>query len=343
MNCATSFASWPAAGDFLCLSDLWESTDPAFHTIIRASGLSKLPSVAQDLALARVFRCEMLTMNPTFMKRSTVLLLLSLSLPLISSFGQTPPARPVSPPFGQAPLPPPELPAFDLDFPGGRPADLVAAIQKASGGPLNAIIPDEYAQKQLPAMKMKGVNAAKLFEALESSSHRTVPVITGLNNFGFGGGRGGSTPSYNYTKESYGFKTQGTPREDSIWYFEVDETKTPAFLLDSESGPTNVCRFYQLEPYLQADYKVEDITTAITTGWKMLGVKPVPTLNFHKETKLLIAVGQQDSLAMIDQVLAQLKHQASNGRVGATPAAPATRRPSPFPPSQPGGAGADQP
>jgi hypothetical protein len=293
------------------------------------------------LALAGVFHYEILTMNPRFMKRSTVLLLLSLSLPLISSFGQ-PLNAPQPPPAPGLPSSPPVLPAFDLDFPGGTPADLVAAIQKASGKPLNAIIPDEYAGKQLPAMRMKGVNAAKLFEALEISSQRTVPIITSVNTFG----SGERSPSYTYESESYGFKTQGTPREDAIWYFHVTETKTPAFLLESASGPTNVCRFYQLEPYLQADYKVEDITTAITTGWKMLGVKPIPTLDFHKETKLLIAVGQPDSLGLIDQVLAQLSPARRGGTSPATPARgtwnpgiPSTRRGS----SQPAGAGADQP
>jgi hypothetical protein len=33
----------------------------------------------------------------------------------------------------------------------------------------------------------------------------------------------------------------------------------------------------------------EDITTAIQTGWAMLGVKPAPRLKSHQETKLLIA------------------------------------------------------
>jgi hypothetical protein len=315
----------------------------------------------QDFVLAGVFHYEMLAMDPTFMKKTTVLLLLSLWLPLISSFGQEfPPPQPelaggragglvggggrggmvirnggatqTSPETGQAtglPNPPPVLPTFDLDFPGGTPADLVAAIQKASGKPLNAIIPDRYAQEHLPAMKMKEVNTAKLFEALLSSSREKVPIITDIY-------RDGRSPSFTYETRSYGFRTQGTPREDSIWYFQVDETKTPPFLEESEPGPTNICRFYQLERYLQMDYKVEDITTAITTGWKMLGVKPVPTLSFHKETQLLIAVGPSDSLKLVDQLLSQLTTARGPG---ATPAAPARRASPPLRPN----AGTDQP
>ena len=222
----------------------------------------------------------------------------------------------------------PTPPGFDLDFPGGTPGQLVEAIRKASGGPLNAIIPDEYAQQRLPALKMKGVNVVKLFEALQNASIQTVPVITSLNNFGFGGGgRGGSTPSYSYQTESYGFKTQGPPSEDSIWYFKVDAPKTPPFLQTDQPEP-NVCRFYQLAPFLQQNYKVEDITTAIETGWKMLGVKPLPTLNFHKETKLLIAVGEPGQLSMIDHVLQQLgKPPGAVPAHASTPAKPEADKP----------------
>ena len=66
-----------------------------------------------------------------------------------------------------------------------------------------------------------------------------------------------------------------------------------------------VCRFYQLTPYLET-YKVEDITTAIQTGWKMLGETNPPTISFHKDTKLLIAVGEPSKLQLIDSVLQQL-------------------------------------
>ena len=41
---------------------------------------------------------------------------------------------------------------------------------------------------------------------------------------------------------------------------------------------------------------MDDITTAIETGYKMLG-EPAPVINFHKDTKLLIAVGELARLA----------------------------------------------
>lgn len=67
----------------------------------------------------------------------------------------------------------------------------------------------------------------------------------------------------------------------------------------------DICRFYQLEPMLEK-YKVEDITTAIQSGWEMLHVTKVPQLKFHPETRLLIAVGTEDNLRIIENVLKQL-------------------------------------
>jgi len=60
-----------------------------------------------------------------------------------------------------------------------------------------------------------------------------------------------------------------------------------------------------LESYLEK-LKVEDITTAIETGWKMQGVKPMPKLSFHKDTKLLIACGPREQLMTVDDVLREL-------------------------------------
>src|SRR5437899_10511025 len=66
-----------------------------------------------------------------------------------------------------------ELTRFSLDFPGGTPKALVAAIQQAMGKPLNAIVPDEYGEMKIPALKMTNVNVQQLFSALEQASRKT--------------------------------------------------------------------------------------------------------------------------------------------------------------------------
>jgi hypothetical protein len=61
-----------------------------------------------------------------------------------------------------------------------------------------------------------------------------------------------------------------------------------------------------LSPYLEAGYKVDDITTAIRTAWKMLGVARPPEISYHKDTRVLIVVGEADKIRVIDNVLKQL-------------------------------------
>ncbi|HXR04064.1 MAG TPA: hypothetical protein VN836_05075 [Verrucomicrobiae bacterium] len=188
---------------------------------------------------------------------------------------------------------PPVLTRFNLDFPGGTPAELVKAIEKAMGKPLNTIIADEDANAQLPPLKMNHVDVAQLFQALEAASRKAVSVESG--NFG---GPFGSGYSQQWT--GYSFKTTSEPlSDDSIWYFHVEKPSLPQVI----SSPAKVCRFYPLTPFLDRGFTVDDITTAIQTGWKMAGVTPPPELNYHKETKLLIAFGEPGQLQTIQDVL----------------------------------------
>lgn len=198
---------------------------------------------------------------------------------------------------------------FDLDFPGGTPAELVAAIEKATGKPLNAIIPTEHANVNLPTLKMRNVAAPTLFDALIATTLRTVPYDTRRYS-----PRGGSHVQ-NY-RESYGFRSQAgglNLGDETVWYFHYEKhTPPPKF---------SECRYYQLDSYLES-YSIDDITTAIQTGWRMLDEKDEPELSFHKETSLLIAVGSPGDLELIDTVLLQLS-QALPRPAPMAPAAPA--------------------
>ena len=176
--------------------------------------------------------------------------------------------------------PAPNLTKFNLDFPGGTPKELVGAIEKAMGKPLNAIIPTEDADLQMPPLKMNDVVTPQLFAALEDASRKTVAVNNGM----FGN-------SYSQFVTDCGFRTADSPILDtSIWYFYVEKPSLPPVISSQK-----VCRFYSLTPYLDRGFTVDDITTAIQTGWKMAGVTPPPELNYHKETKLLIAFGEPEN------------------------------------------------
>jgi hypothetical protein len=181
---------------------------------------------------------------------------------------------------------------FDLDFPGGTPKEFVAAIQKAMGKPLNAIIPEEDADIKLPPLKMNNVNVPQLFAALQLASIKRVGYVT--SNYGL-------QSQYQQMTTSYGFKTAGSETDDSVWYFYAEKPTFPPLIQNK------ACRFYSLAPYLERGLTVDDVTTAIQTGWKMLGDKDTPAISFHKDTKLLIAVGEPGKLETIDAVLKALE------------------------------------
>ncbi len=194
-------------------------------------------------------------------------------LTLASGFAQQTPPGSVAQKAVEAPV----LTKFDLDFPGGTPKELIAAIQKASGRPLNAIVPEEFADTKLPSLKMKNVDAQELFQAL-------------------------STPNRN---ERFFFISKGKPSDDAIWTFIVDRPSSQ-----------KACRFYALARYLDNGTTLDDITTAIKTGAQMLALAQHttdgegPAISFHKDTKLLIAVGEPSKLEIIDSVLRALDSQA---------------------------------
>ena len=249
------------------------------------------------------------------MKKSILLSASLLALILTPVFGQ--PNNNGTPPFQQrlkeivnsANSPqdqPPALTKFNLDFPGGTPAELVKAIEKAMGKPLNAIIPIEDADIQLPSLKMNDVTMPQLFAALEAASRKTVAVQNGpsggMYNPTFGPGFGSS---YSQMTTDYGFHTSDSPATDSsIWYFHAEKPSLPPVI--STAPSQKICQYYSLSPYLDRGFTVDDITTAIQTGWKMSGVANPPELNYHKETKLLIAFGEPEKLRTINQVLETL-------------------------------------
>jgi hypothetical protein len=287
----------------------------ALPLFLLLTGGKILTTTAKDLAGSSVCPYEDNDHRMNFMKIQNGIMAALLALSATTGFSQSgdanpqgsvPPRRPggsAQPAANQF-----ELTKFSLDFPGGKPKELAAAVQKALGKPLNAIVPDEYADIKLPPLKMTNVNVADLFNALNRASSKTVPYTTST----FYSGTGRPNYSYQAVQTSYGFRTEGAPTDDSIWYFY--ESK-PALPPDAVTPPGRTARFYLLTPYLERGMTVDDITTAIQTGWKMLGDKETPNISFHKETKLLIAVGDANKLDTIDAVLKALEPpQAPGGR-----------------------------
>jgi hypothetical protein len=186
---------------------------------------------------------------------------------------------------------------FDLDFRGGPPALLVDYLTQAAGHPINAIIPDEGNDVQIPRMSLKRVTVESVFESVSLASQANSRASNQRpRSFG-----GGVEPAP--TQLTYGFRRATGDDESPVWVFYFQK---PA--VEERALPAKSVRFFQLAPYLDGPngLKVEDITTAIRTGYDLLGAKDAPEFKFHKETRLLIAVGEQSRLALIDEVLNSL-------------------------------------
>ena len=112
------------------------------------------------------------------------------------------------------------LPRFDLDFKGGTPGELVKTTEKAMGKPLNTVIPDEYANMKLPAPSVKYITVAQLFEALQRATTKLECYAwTDYINVNRDPQMGSPVTFYFDWNFRCGFKTDGTPTENSIWCF----------------------------------------------------------------------------------------------------------------------------
>jgi hypothetical protein len=193
-----------------------------------------------------------------------------------------------TPAKAQPQAPAPKLTLFDLDFPGGTPGELVEAIQRATGRPLNAVIPTDYAKTELPPLKMRQVTTGDLFRAMLEASVSTVR-------------RYNSTTNYESTYGvEFGFYSQGHVTDDTVWFFKANLPPAPY-------GSPRTVNFFPLTPFLDQGFSVDDITTAINTGWKMLGASDHCELSYHKETRLLIVVADVEHTGTVIKALDALR------------------------------------
>ena len=84
------------------------------------------------------------------------------------------PIYPVSVPGAGLPANQNELTKFNLDFPGGTPAQLVAAIEKAMGKPLNVIVSsdEKSAKAKIPPVKVSDMDLVRLFNTLRENTKK---------------------------------------------------------------------------------------------------------------------------------------------------------------------------
>jgi len=122
----------------------------------------------------------------------------------------------------------------------------------------------------------------------------------------------------------------------------VFEAKVPAPPTDPATGlpvqPAiltrvfNMTRFLQSRPETEADVAMREVENVLHTAGEMLkdsngGRGFDPKLNLHRGTKLLIAVGRPDELAVVEQVVMELQNPYGAPRIPERP--PRGPRPGP--------------
>jgi len=164
-------------------------------------------------------------------------------------------AEVVADPFGA------KAETFDLTFPGGSPAKLVEAIEKASGQKLNVLLPTNLSSSVIPRMELRSVNATIVFNSLNV-------VLT---------------------------------QDENVRWLPVNNV----WILQSGSDRRSSQVFYV--GHLLSKFKVEDITTAIQTTWKLAGKDSKAELKYHQDTQLLIALANKPQLETVSEVLRELQ------------------------------------
>jgi hypothetical protein len=233
------------------------------------------------------------------------------------------PSAPPPPPrvvLNQPPIQTPQADEkpFSLDFRGGSVREFVEAVEKATKEPFNVIIPESAQDLVIPPVRVREVTLTPLLTALSDSSQQRKAVATGKTTVNLLGGRQ-ETPRFEYFNTAFKFSPTPGSAGNMVWQLTVDKV-TP---IPEPPAPTPVARFYQLKPNLEAGLKVEDITTVAQTAWAMMKLKPadIPELKVHEESGILIAVGSEVALSVIDSVLRELpkKQAAMMQPVGALP------------------------
>ncbi|MFO1460787.1 MAG: hypothetical protein U1G08_15450 [Verrucomicrobiota bacterium] len=266
-------------------------------------------------------------MRPSLLLCTLPALLLTGAVSFAHAQAPNPPPGPVAvvrpgQPLGQ----PPEDRGPQLDFTfHNLPLALViheiqTEYQKASGKHLNVMIPENL--RDVAATNRIDVELKQI----------TVPEV--LDLLGMASQRSEKNPNPRLNPQvitvGYTFRRVSS-NEGTLTYLLVGQYPPPSFAEPEapqlpptpvEPAPPRTVFFFSLDPYLER-FTVEDIITAVKTGWDLDGKKDRPTLKYHDQTKLLVASGDPFQVEMIKSVLANLGRSSSKPGTPSRPAPPA--------------------
>ncbi len=177
---------------------------------------------------------------------------------------------------GQSAPEPDTTSLVSLEFPGGSALDYVEAVRRATGV-LNIMVAAEAAEVRVPPVTLRRVTRQAALDLLDGRQVRTL-------------------------RHAIELAVREMPTYD------VDEE--PTFQIVAEvhgDQPRSAARVWTVRGLVDGGLSSEAILSAVELAMEMTGAGGGgPDVRFHQDTGLLIARGEQDHLAVIEQVVAGL-------------------------------------
>jgi hypothetical protein len=215
---------------------------------------------------------------------------------------------------------------FDLEIPADLPVEeAIALVSRQSGQPVNVIWTGGSAQTLLPALRLHQVTVRELLNAISATGQAeqrqgrtgylfqevegasniftfiTLPAPRPANPAAASLGGGGAGPGPTHPLKLSAPRTGG------------DGAEGGGLPVAGAEGTGKTSEFFDVEPLLGDDLKVEDLTTAIRTAWTAAGDEDAPppsdALRYHQETQLLIVTGHREQLAAVRSLIDLLKRR----------------------------------
>lgn len=199
---------------------------------------------------------------------------------------------------------------FDIDFKGGGPNDLLGAIFESSGVRPNVVVHPECRDTRIPAFKLHDVTAGQVFTALNMIAD----------------------------PEPDGYWRSVTQDGGEIWTLVKPPAKqNPGYVTPAGSFQQHLndlvrnrkvdrtVKVFNLSQVL-GDYTIDDVTTAIQGAWDLVNSESKPQLKFHKDTKLLIVMGDAEQLNVVMDLIRELTNNVYQ-KAALTPVDPTTGLP----------------
>jgi hypothetical protein len=170
---------------------------------------------------------------------------------------------------------------FNIDFPGGTPRELIAALNEASGTPVNAFIPETVHAFTMPPMKYYNVSVSEVLKPLQGRQVINVAEERGSRESDI------QEISYRWSSS------------DNIWRMEVQDIYP--------SPPTQfIVAPFNVSHLLEA-YTIDDITTTIDSAWKLNRAPKENEIMFHPETKIILVKCPAEDMQVLSSVLDTLR------------------------------------